>query len=91
MLPHSVTRQRPQCQVRQIAMYLCRVALSMSYQSIARALQRDRSTVIHGCAVVEDRRDHPAYDAFLDSCERCVRAVFADRASAAKPSKTAAS
>lgn len=71
--------RRPQCHVRQISMYLCRVVLSLSYGSIGRALGRDRSTVMHACAAVEDRRDDRAYDAFVERCERCVLAVFATR------------
>ncbi|WP_158285708.1 helix-turn-helix domain-containing protein [Pseudohoeflea suaedae] len=68
--------RRPGCHMRQITMYLCRVVLSMPYQHIAEAVGRDRSTVIHGCAAIEDRRDAPDYDAFMDRCEQCVRVVF---------------
>lgn len=75
-LPRETAVRRPECHIRQISMYLCRVVLSMPYQHIARGLNRDRTTVIHGCAVIEDRRDNPAYDAFVDRCERCVRAIF---------------
>ncbi|PWW02187.1 DnaA-like protein [Hoeflea marina] len=73
--------RRPQCHVRQISMYLCRVVLSLSYGAIGRAMGRDRSTVVHACAAVEDRRDDRAYDAFVERCERCVLAVFATRES----------
>lgn len=79
-LPRWTASRRPECHIRQIAMYLCRVILSMSYRQIGGAFARDRSTVVHACAVVEDRRDIAAYDAFLERCERCercVRAVFA--------------
>jgi len=75
-LPRQTAERRPKCHIRQISMYLCRVVLSMPYQKIASGLGRDRTTVIHGCAVVEDRRDNAAYDAFVDRCERCVRAIF---------------
>ena len=75
-LPYQLAERRPRCHARQITMYLCRVVLSMTYQQIALAVGRDRSTVIHGCAAVEDRRDVLAYDGFIERCERCVRAVF---------------
>lgn len=75
-MSHGLAIRRPGCHVRQITMYLCRVVLSMRYQQIAAAVERDRSTVIHGCAAVEDRRDHAVYDGFIDRCERCVRAAF---------------
>lgn len=75
-LPQGSAQRRPGCHMRQIAMYLCHVVLSIPYQPIALAFSRDRSTVVHACAVVEDRRDDPGYDRFLDHCERCVAAVF---------------
>lgn len=77
--PHMAAARMSLCHVRQIAMYLCRVALSMRYRDIAAGFGRDRSTVTHGCEVVENRRDDKAYDGFIDRCERCVAAVFRER------------
>ena len=74
--PHMAAWRMSLCHVRQIAMYLCRVALSMRYRDIAAGLGRDRSTVMHSCEVVENRRDDKAYDGFIDRCERCVAAIF---------------
>lgn len=74
--PHMAAWRISLCHVRQIAMYLCRVALSMRYRDIAAGLGRDRSTVMHSCEVVENRRDDKAYDGFIDRCERCVAAIF---------------
>lgn len=71
-----MARRRPRCHMRQIAMYLSHVVLSVPYGTIAVAFGRDRSTVAHSCAVVEDRRDDKAYDRFVERCERCVNAVF---------------
>jgi len=76
-LPEGVARRRPRCHMRQIAMYLSHVVLSLPYQSIATAFGRDRTTVMHACAVVEDRRDDAGYDRFVEQCERCIKAVFA--------------
>ena len=76
-LPEGVARRRPRCHMRQIAMYLSHVVLSVPYQSIATAFGRDRTTVVHACAVVEDRRDDAGYDRFVEQCERCIKAVFA--------------
>ncbi|WP_339763835.1 helix-turn-helix domain-containing protein [uncultured Hoeflea sp.] len=76
-LPEGAARRRPRCHMRQIAMYLSHVVLSLPYQSIATAFGRDRSTVMHACAVVEDRRDDAGYDRFVEQCERCIKAVFA--------------
>jgi hypothetical protein len=76
-LPQGAARRRPRCHMRQIAMYLSHVVLSVPYQTIATAFGRDRTTVVHACSVVEDRRDDAGYDRFVEQCERCIGAVFA--------------
>ena len=76
-LPEGAAQRRPRCHVRQIAMYLSHVVLSVPYRTIASAFGRDRTTVVHACAVVEDRRDDAGYDRFVERCERCIQAVFA--------------
>lgn len=76
-LPEGVAQRRPRCHIRQIAMYLTHVVLSVPYRTIASAFGRDRTTVKHACAVVEDRRDDTGYDRFVERCERCIQAVFA--------------
>lgn len=69
-------RRRAQCHIRQIAMYVCHVSLRISQADIAHAFGRDRTTVGHACAVVEDRRDDPAYDDFVGAVERLATSVF---------------
>jgi len=69
-------RRRHACHVRQIAMYVCHVALRISMSDIGAALGRDRSTVSHACHVVEDRRDDAAFDDFVGAVERLVTAAF---------------
>lgn len=69
-------RRRHTCHVRQIAMYVCHVALRIPMSDIGDALGRDRTTVSHACHVVEDRRDDPAFDDFVSTVERIVTAVF---------------
>tara|TARA_R110002020_G_scaffold39991_9_gene118353 strand:+ start:1812 stop:2390 length:579 start_codon:yes stop_codon:yes gene_type:complete len=76
-LPGSAAVRRRGCHVRQIAIYLSHVVLSVPYRTIAVAFGRDRTTVVHACAVVEDRRDDIGYDRFVERCERCIEAVFA--------------
>ncbi|MGB3625686.1 MAG: helix-turn-helix domain-containing protein [Henriciella sp.] len=58
---------------RQVAMYLAHVALGMSLSRIANALGRDRSTVAYGCHRIEDFRDDPAIDEWLDGLEEQLR------------------
>ncbi len=52
---------------RQIAIYICHVSLSIPQAEVAIALPRIAATVRHSCHVVEDWRDDPAYDAFIES------------------------
>lgn len=69
-------RRRHACQVRQISMYVCHVALRMPMADIGLAFGRDRSTVSHACHVVEDRRDDPVFDEFVSAIERISTAAF---------------
>ena len=55
---------------RQVAMYMAHVAYQLSYQEVADAFGRERSTVAYACAVVEDARDDPEMEARLDKVER---------------------
>lgn len=54
---------------RQVAMYLAHVIFSMSYNDVAQAFGRERSTVAHACAVIEDARDDREFDARLEKLE----------------------
>ena len=54
---------------RQIAMYLTYAGLGMSQSRVAFAFERDRSTVGHACRLIEDRRDDPDFDAWLEQLE----------------------
>lgn len=47
---------------RQLAMYLAHVVLGQSLTSIGIAFGRDRTTVSHACALIEDLRDDPIFD-----------------------------
>lgn len=51
---------------RQVAMYLLRASLGMSLSRVARAFSRDRSTVSHACHVIEDLRDDPDFDIWVE-------------------------
>ncbi len=64
---------------RQAAMYLAHVALRMSYTDVGRAFARDRTTVAHACAVVEDRRDDPGFDRAMELLEIAVCSPLASR------------
>ncbi len=54
---------------RQIAMYLVHVLLSRSLLEVGTMFRRDRTTVAHACAMVEDRRDDKTFDELLLAIE----------------------
>lgn len=60
---------------RQIAMYLAHVGFGMSLARVADAFGRDRSTVAHGCHLIEDRREDSAFDAWLETLEAGIDVV----------------
>jgi Bacterial dnaA protein helix-turn-helix len=74
------------------AMYLAHVVLGLSLTEVGNQFARDRTTVAHACAMIEDMRDDPALDARLDHLERAVcslvDALFAWRGQAMRRSKT---
>ena len=68
--------------VRQVAMYLCYTGFELSLARVAAAFDRDRSTVSYACHRIEDRRDEPAFDRWIDSMEAIVRQAPAESAAA---------
>ncbi|MCX8998491.1 hypothetical protein NOF55_15355 [Rhizobiaceae bacterium BDR2-2] len=69
-------RRRSLCHTRQIAMYVCHVALQIPQADVGAAFGKDRSTVGYACGVVEDRRDNRAFDDFVSALERIAREMF---------------
>lgn len=51
---------------RHIAMYLAHTACGMSLARVARAFGRDRSTVSHGCRIIEDYREDADFDTWIE-------------------------
>jgi hypothetical protein len=62
--------------IQQIAMYVCHVVLQLTMTEIGEACGKDRTTVGHACARVEDRRDDVAYDQLVAAIERVVGNLF---------------
>ena len=54
---------------RQLAMYLTHVGFGLTLTEVGVCFERDRTTVRHACALVEDRRDQPAFDLALSALE----------------------
>lgn len=64
---------------RQVAMYLAHVSCGLSFTQIGTLFDRDRTTVAHACAVVEDRRDERMFDAVLEILECAVVSMVGHR------------
>ena len=54
---------------RQLAMYLTHVGFGLNLTEVGACFERDRTTVRHACALVEDRRDQPAFDLAVSALE----------------------
>ncbi|MEC9368560.1 MAG: helix-turn-helix domain-containing protein [Pseudomonadota bacterium] len=54
---------------RQVAMYLAHVGLGLTLTEVGAGFRRDRTTVAHACAVVEDCRDDPEFDRLMGRLE----------------------
>ncbi|MGN6585722.1 MAG: helix-turn-helix domain-containing protein [Rhizobiaceae bacterium] len=67
--------------VRQIAMYVGHVALGLSMNEIGRGFQRDRTTVLYACHLVEDMRDDDDFDRIVSIMEKVAIAAFRERSS----------
>ena len=63
--------------LRHTAMYLAHVEASMTYQAIADAFGRDRTTVAYACARTEDKREDPAFDRWLAGLAEEIQAMKA--------------
>jgi hypothetical protein len=79
-VPHAAlwaeTRGSPSVAfARQAAMYLAHVGFGLSLKEVARVFARDRKTVVHACALVEDRRDAAPFDRALDLLEAALHLV----------------
>ncbi|MCD7059426.1 helix-turn-helix domain-containing protein [Pelagibacterium xiamenense] len=76
----------PVAAARQVAMYLCHTLLGATMTEVGRAFGRDRKTVSHACAAVEDLRDDRATDEELLALERVIDdALIAARIHPGKP------
>lgn len=74
----ATTRGRkPVALARQTAMYLAHVAFGLSLTRVGICFGRDRTTVRHACAQIEDRRDDPALEFGLTALESALLASMA--------------
>jgi chromosomal replication initiation ATPase DnaA len=64
---------------RQAAMYVSHVAGQLTLTEVGSLFERDRTTVSHACAAVEDRRDNPTFDRAIAALELVVPALLSPR------------
>lgn len=65
-------------EARQLAMYLMHVILQRTYMDVGTYFRRDRTTVSHACACIEEDRDRPEFDAFVAGLEAVLKDDRAD-------------
>jgi chromosomal replication initiation ATPase DnaA len=58
-------------------MYLAHVGFGLSMAEVGKAFGRDRTTVVHACHLIEDRRDERRFDDLLDQLEQAAVALHA--------------
>jgi chromosomal replication initiation ATPase DnaA len=80
LLIHKSRSRRPAARARQLAMYLAHVVLGRSLTEIGTAFGRDRTTVSYACALIEDLRDDPRFDAEVEGFEQQLMAGLAPEA-----------
>lgn len=69
-------RRAPVALARQVAMYLAHVVCGLSLTSVGVLFGRDRTTVAYACALMEDRRDDPAFDRSLEQLELAIAVLI---------------
>jgi chromosomal replication initiation ATPase DnaA len=64
---------------RQVAIYLARTRLGLSFTEAGRLFRRDRTTAAHACRRVEETRDDAVFDALIDSLDATIAGRLAAR------------
>jgi hypothetical protein len=72
--------RKPIALARQTAMYLAHVVFGLSLTRVGICFGRDRTTVRHACALIEDRRDDPGLEFGLAALEAALLATMASLA-----------
>lgn len=68
------TRGRAEiARARQAAMYLAHTCCGLSFTEVGQLFERDRTTVAHACAVIEEYREEATFDRAMDMMERSTR------------------
>ena len=76
LILHPSRCMKATARARQVAMYLAHVVLGRAMSEVAALFGRDRTTVSHACARIEDMRDDTAFDAELSALERQIEVML---------------
>ncbi len=63
------------CRARWLAIYLTHIAFGWPLERVSHAFGLNRATASAACRWVEDERDRPALDLWLDRLETCAREI----------------
>ncbi|WP_459589001.1 helix-turn-helix domain-containing protein [Aliihoeflea sp. PC F10.4] len=66
----------PVARVRQIGMYVAHTVLQVPMKHVARCFVRDRTTVQHAVALIEDLREDSDFDGIMDQVDRLARVLI---------------
>ncbi|UHS62820.1 hypothetical protein HRR99_03900 [Agrobacterium vaccinii] len=69
-------RRHAMAHIRQIALYISHVALSLPMWQVAICFGREQSTASITCQNVEDRRDDAGFDEFVLAVEEAVKPLI---------------
>ncbi|HHY49950.1 MAG TPA: hypothetical protein GYA10_09405 [Alphaproteobacteria bacterium] len=78
LLMHKSRCKAEIAQARQLAMYLMHVVLQRNFAAVGDFFGRDRTTVSHACATIEDRRDRKSFEALVAQLEARLRGESED-------------
>lgn len=65
----------PVARVRQVGMYVAHTVLQIPMKHVGRCFARDRTTVQHAVALIEDLREDHEFDGIMDQVDRLVRVL----------------
>jgi chromosomal replication initiation ATPase DnaA len=78
LLMHRSRCRTGTARARQLAMYLCHVAVGRSLQAVGEVFGRDRTTVSYACALIEDMRDDRTFDTTVAALEQRIEAALGE-------------
>ena len=66
----------PVARARQVAMYIAHTSFSYSLACVGEMFGRDKSTVAHAVHFIEDMREEPEFDIWMEDLEAAVQQIM---------------